>query len=216
MLKELRPAIVLLMAFTIITGLIYPAVVTVIARTLFPHQAGGSLIVVNGKVMGSELIGQAFTSDKYFHSRPSAITTTDAKGNTISDAYDATNSSASNLGPTSKALITRVQGDAAKLRAENPGTPIPVDLVTSSASGLDRIFRWRPRSIRRREWRRRAVCRPTKWSRWFSFIPRAGLSVCSASRGLMCCGSISDWMQEALIRVEPHMKKGWFGPKEIG
>ena len=128
MIKELRPAIVLLLAFTVITGLIYPAFITLIAQTVFPHQAGGSLMTVNGKVIGSELIGQAFTSDKYFHSRPSAIGST---------PYDATNSSGSNYGPTSKALISRVQGDAAKLKAQNPGTPIPVDLVTTSASGLD-------------------------------------------------------------------------------
>ena len=137
MIRELRPAIVLLLAFTVITGLIYPAVITLIAQAVFPHQAGGSLITVNGKVIGSELIGQTFTADKYFHSRPSAITTTDAKGNTIPDYYDATNSEGSNLGPTSKALIARVQGDAAKLKAQNPGTPIPVELVTTSASGLD-------------------------------------------------------------------------------
>jgi K+-transporting ATPase ATPase C chain len=137
MLKELRPAIVLLVAFTIITGLIYPGIVTAIAQSLFPHQAGGSLIVANGKVIGSELIGQNFTADKYFHGRPSAITTTDAKGNTIPDYYDATNSSGSNLGPTSKALIARVQGDAARLKAQRGDVPIPVDLVTTSASGLD-------------------------------------------------------------------------------
>lgn len=136
MLKELRPTIVLLVAFTIITGLIYPGIVTGIAQALFPHQAGGSLIVANGKIIGSELIGQNFTADKYFHGRPSAITGTDAKGNTIADAYDASTSSGSNLGPTSKALITRVQGDAAKLKSGSTA-PIPVDLVTASASGLD-------------------------------------------------------------------------------
>jgi K+-transporting ATPase ATPase C chain len=136
MLKELRPTIVLLVAFTIITGLIYPGIVTGIAQALFPHQAGGSLIVADGKIIGSELIGQNFTADRYFHGRLSAITTTDAKGNTVPDFYDATNSSASNLGPTSKALISRVQGDAAKLKAGS-AAPIPVDLVTSSASGLD-------------------------------------------------------------------------------
>lgn len=136
MFKELRPTIVLLLAFTIITGLIYPGIVTGIAQALFPHQAGGSLIVADGKVIGSELIGQNFTADKYFHGRPSAITGTDAKGNTIPDAYDASTSSGSNLGPTSKALITRVQGDAAKLKPVSTAA-IPVDLVTTSASGLD-------------------------------------------------------------------------------
>ncbi len=136
MLKELRPTIVLLVAFTIITGLIYPGIVTGLAQALFPHQAGGSLIVADGKIIGSELIGQNFTADKYFHGRPSAITGTDAKGNSIATPYDASNSSGSNLGPTSKALITRVQGDAAKLRVGSTA-PIPVDLVTTSASGLD-------------------------------------------------------------------------------
>jgi K+-transporting ATPase ATPase C chain len=136
MLKELRPTIVLLVAFTIITGLIYPGIVTGIAQALFPHQAGGSLIVANGKIVGSELIGQNFTADKYFHGRLSAITGTDAKGNSIATPYDASNSSGSNLGPTSKALITRVQGDAAKLKSSST-TPIPVDLVTTSASGID-------------------------------------------------------------------------------
>lgn len=136
MFKELRPACVLLVAFTIITGLIYPGIVTVIAQAAFPHQAGGSLIVFDGKTIGSALIGQNFTADKYFHGRPSAITGTDAKGNTIATPYDASTSSGSNLGPTSKALITRVQGDAAKLRATSSAA-IPVDLVTSSASGLD-------------------------------------------------------------------------------
>ena len=136
MLKELRPAIVLLVAFTIITGLIYPGIVTALARVLFPHQAAGSLVVVGGKIIGSELIGQNFTQDRYFHGRPSAITTTDAKGNTVPDPYDAANSAASNLGPTSKALMQRVQGDATKLAASSTA-PIPVDLVTTSASGLD-------------------------------------------------------------------------------
>lgn len=136
MLKELRPTVVMLVAFTIITGLIYPGIVTGIAQALFPHQAGGSLIVADGKIIGSELIGQNFAADKYFHGRLSAIMSTDAKGNAVSDAYDATNSSGSNLGPTSKALITRVQGDAARLKGSGAG-PIPVDLVTTSASGLD-------------------------------------------------------------------------------
>ena len=136
MLRELRPTVVLLVAFTIITGLIYPGIVTAIAQALFPHQAGGSLVVADGKIIGSELIGQNFTADKYFHGRPSAITTTDAKGNTVPDPYDAANSAGSNLGPTSKALMLRVQGDAAKLK-DGSVAPIPVELVTTSASGLD-------------------------------------------------------------------------------
>ncbi len=136
MLRELRPTVVLLVAFTIITGLIYPGIVTAIAQALFPHQAGGSLVVADGKIIGSELIGQNFTADKYFHGRPSAITTTDAKGNTVPDPYDAANSAGSNLGPTSKALMLRVQGDAAKLK-DGSVAPIPVELITTSASGLD-------------------------------------------------------------------------------
>jgi len=137
MLKEIRPALVLLIALTLITGLIYPLAMTGIAGVLFPNQAQGSLITENGKVVGSSLIGQQFTSDKYFHGRPSATTGTDAKGNTVPQPYNATNSMGSNLGPTSKALSDRVNGDYAKLHAENPNMPVPVDLVTTSGSGLD-------------------------------------------------------------------------------
>ena len=127
MLAQIRPAIVILALMTILTGLIYPLAMTGIAQAIFPHQAKGSLVVVGGKVIGSELIGQVFASPRYFHGRPSAA------GN----GYDAGNSGASNYGPTSKALMDRIKGDARTLQAQNPGTPIPVDLVTTSASGLD-------------------------------------------------------------------------------
>jgi potassium-transporting ATPase KdpC subunit len=139
MLKEIRPAIVMIVAMTIITGLIYPLGMTGIAQLVFPHQANGSLIEKDKKVIGSELIGQNFTDDKYFHGRPSATTEPDPKDatKTVPVPYAADNSSGSNAGPTSKALIDRVTGDAGKLHAENPSMPVPVDLVTTSASGLD-------------------------------------------------------------------------------
>ena len=138
-MKHIRPAIVMIVAMTVITGLIYPLAMTGIAQVIFPHQANGSLITKDGKVIGSELIGQNFTSDKYFHGRPSATTEPDPKDptKTIPVPYAADNSSGSNLGPTSKALVDRVKADAATLAKENPGTPIPADLVTTSASGLD-------------------------------------------------------------------------------
>jgi potassium-transporting ATPase KdpC subunit len=139
MLREIRPAILVLVALTLITGLAYPLAITGIAQVVFPKQAQGSLIERNGKVVGSALIGQEFTSDKYFHGRPSATTAPDPKDptKTVPAPYNAANSGGSNLGPTSKALADRVKADVAKLKAENPSSPIPVDLVTASASGLD-------------------------------------------------------------------------------
>ena len=140
MMKELRPAIVLTAAFTVLCGLAYPLAMTGIAQAVFPYQANGSLITAaDGHVIGSELIGQNFTQDKYFHGRPSATTDTDPNDatKTVPSPYNAAASVASNLGPTSKALVDRVTGDAANLAAENPKVPVPVDLVTSSASGLD-------------------------------------------------------------------------------
>jgi len=140
MLKEIRPAIVMIVLFTILTGLAYPLAMTGIAQALFPRQANGSLIVKDGKVIvGSELIGQNFVDAKYFHGRPSATTDTDPNDSTktVPAPYNAANSSGSNAGPTSKALIERVKEDVEKLKAENPNTPVPVDLVTTSASGLD-------------------------------------------------------------------------------
>jgi potassium-transporting ATPase KdpC subunit len=138
-MKHIRPAITMLVVMTIITGLIYPLAMTGIAQAIFPFQADGSLVKQNGKVIGSDLIGQNFTSDKYFHGRPSATTEPDPKdpSKTIAVPYAADNSSGSNLGPTSKALVDRVKADAAALAKQNPGVPIPVDLVTTSGSGLD-------------------------------------------------------------------------------
>jgi K+-transporting ATPase ATPase C chain len=136
MWREFRPAIMMVILFTILLGLVYPLGMTGLSQILFPSQANGSLIVKNGQVIGSALIGQNFTSAKYFHGRPSVTTDTDAHGKTISAPYNAANSTASNLGPTSKALIDRIKGDVKTLKAQN-NAPIPVDLVTSSASGLD-------------------------------------------------------------------------------
>jgi K+-transporting ATPase ATPase C chain len=139
MLREIRPAILVLLALTLITGLAYPLVITGIAGVIFPTQAQGSLIEKDGKVIGSALIGQEFKSDKYFHGRPSATTAPDPAdaSKTVAAPYNAANSGGSNLGPTSKALNDRVKEDVEKLKAENPSSPVPVDLVTASASGLD-------------------------------------------------------------------------------
>jgi K+-transporting ATPase ATPase C chain len=139
MLKEIRPAIILLVALTLITGLAYPLAMTAIAGVVFPKQAEGSLIERDGKVVGSALIGQEFKSDKYFHGRPSATTAPDPADSTktVPAPYNAANSGGSNLGPTSKALSDRLKEDVDKLKAENPSMPVPVDLVTTSGSGLD-------------------------------------------------------------------------------
>jgi len=139
MLREIRPAIVVLVALTLITGLVYPLAMTGIAQLLFPHQAQGSMIERSGTIVGSELIGQEFDSDKYFHGRPSATTAPDPNDptKTVAAPYNAANSGGSNLGPSNKALIDRVQADVDKLKKENPSLPVPADLVTTSASGLD-------------------------------------------------------------------------------
>jgi K+-transporting ATPase ATPase C chain len=139
MFRELRPAIVILLALTVLTGLVYPLAMTGIAQALFPHQANGSLIERDGHVVGSALIGQAFAGERYFHSRPSATTDPDPNDatKTIPAPYDAANSTGSNLAPTAKALVDRVQADVTALKAEAGGAPIPADLVTTSASGLD-------------------------------------------------------------------------------
>jgi potassium-transporting ATPase KdpC subunit len=139
MLKEIRPAIVFIVGLTIITGLIYPLAMTGIAGAIFPSQAQGSLIEKDGKVIGSALIGQSFTSEKYFHGRLSATSGPDPKDPTksVSAPYNAANSGGSNLGPTSKALADRLKEDVATLKQESPSAAVPIDLVTTSASGLD-------------------------------------------------------------------------------
>jgi K+-transporting ATPase ATPase C chain len=139
MLKEIRPALVLVLGLTIITGFVYPLAITGIAGVLFPYQARGSFIEKDGKVIGSELIGQEFASDKYFRSRPSATTGPDPNdpSKTVAVPYNAVNSMGSNLGPTNKALIDRVTADVAKLKQENSSAQVPIDLVTTSGSGLD-------------------------------------------------------------------------------
>ena len=129
MKKILIPAVMLTVVITVLTGLVYPLVVFGLSQAFFPHQANGSLITANGKIVGSALIGQKFTKPEYFHGRPSAA----------GDGYDAANSGATNLGPTNQALVTRVRDDIKKFRQENPTYtgPIPADLLTTSASGLD-------------------------------------------------------------------------------
>jgi potassium-transporting ATPase KdpC subunit len=139
MLREIRPAIVLLLLLTAVTGLVYPLAITAIAGVIFPDQAQGSLIEKDGKVVGSALIGQEFKEDKYFHGRLSATVAPDPNDSskTVSAPYNAANSGGSNLGPTSKALNDRIKEDVEKLKAENPSQPVPIDLVTTSGSGLD-------------------------------------------------------------------------------
>jgi potassium-transporting ATPase KdpC subunit len=139
MLREIRPAIVLVVTLTLITGLAYPLAMTGLGQVLFPHQANGSLIEKDGKVIGSVLLGQLFLDDNYFHGRPSATTKPDPNDSskTVPEPYNAANSAGSNLGPTNKALIERVKEEVEKLKAENPDAPVPIDLVTTTASGLD-------------------------------------------------------------------------------
>ena len=139
MLKEIRPAIVFVIALMLITGVVYPFAMTGIARVIFPIQSQGSLVEENGKIVGSALIGQEFKSDSYFHGRPSATLSPDPNDSTktVPAPYNAASSGGSNLGPTNKSLIERVQGDMDRLQQENPSSEVPIDLVTTSGSGLD-------------------------------------------------------------------------------
>ncbi len=139
MLRQIRPAILMIVLMTALLGFAYPLAITGVAGVVFPHQANGSLVERDGHVIGSALIGQSFVAANYFHGRPSATTDTDPadSSKTVPAPYNAQNSGGSNAGPTSKALIDRVTTDAAALEKENPGAPAPVDLVTTSASGLD-------------------------------------------------------------------------------
>ena len=185
MLREIRPAIVVLVALTLITGLVYPLAMTGIAQVIFPYQAQGSLIERDGKVVGSALIGQEFASDKYFHGRPSATTAPDPKDptKTVAAPYNAANSGGSNLGPTNKALIDRVQGDVDKLKKENPSAP------RSGRSGDDlgqrprpAISRRRPRFSRCRVLPRRATCRKIASASSSRTTPKVACSAFWASR----------------------------------
>jgi len=139
MLKELRPALVLIVLFTVLTGLVYPFVMTGIAQVAFPHQANGSLVVKDGTVVGSELMGQSFSGEQYFHGRPSATVTPDPADptKTVEAPYNAANTAGSNLGPTSKALVERITKDVEERKVQNPNARVPTDLVTASGSGLD-------------------------------------------------------------------------------
>ena len=139
MLKQIRPAIVSFTILAAITGLGYPLAITGIAQLVMPEQANGSLIKQNGQVIGSELVGQAFTQDKYFHGRLSATTGPDPQdaSKSVAAPYNAANSMGSNLGPTSAALKDRLSADVAAAKKENPSADVPVDLVTTSSSGLD-------------------------------------------------------------------------------
>jgi K+-transporting ATPase KdpC subunit len=192
MLREIRPAIILLLLLTAITGLAYPLAMTAIAGAIFPKQAQGSLIEKDGKVVGSALIGQEFKDDKYFHGRPSATLAPDPADSTktVSAPYNAANSGGSNLGPTSKALNDRVKEDVEKLKAENPSAAVPADLVTTS-----RISLRKARCSKCRAWPRSATCRRIASASSSPRTPKGALPGCSASRASTSWRSTWHWMR---------------------
>ena len=192
MLRHFRASLVILLLMTVLTGLAYPLAMTGLARAVFPDQAAGSLIERNGKTVGSALIGQTFASDRYFHGRPSATTDTDPNdaAKTVPAPYNAANSAGSNLGPTSKALVDRVQEDVGKLGGSKE-KPVPGDLVTTSAVASTRISRRPPRPGRWQVSPRRAISPRPTCSGWWPRTRRAGCSACWASLGSTCSSSIS-------------------------
>ena len=195
MLREIRPAILILLLLTVITGAAYPLAMTAIAGVIFPKQAQGSLIEKDGKVIGSALIGQEFKDDKYFHGRPSATLAPDPADSTktVSAPYNAANSGGSNLGPTSKALNDRVKEDVEKLKAENPSAAVPVDLVTTTASGLDPDISPKARCSRCRAWPRPATCPRIASASSSPRTPRAASPGFLASRASTSWRSIWHW-----------------------
>ena len=190
MLQHIRPAVVLLLLFSALTGLVYPLAVTGIAQIALPRQANGSLIEKDGVVVGSALIGQNFKSDKYFHPRPSAITGTDPNDSTktIDTPYDASNSSASNLGPTSQKLVDRVKASVEAWRAMAGPGAVPADAVTTSASGLDPDITPVNALAQVPPWRRRAASTRPRCAPWWRRRSSCRRSVSSASHRSTFCG----------------------------
>ena len=189
MIQHLRPALVMIVVFTLLTGLAYPLAVTGIAQVVFPSAANGSLIVKDGKVIGSSLIGQAFKSDRYFQPRPSATTDTDPadSSKTVDAPYNAASSAGSNLGPITQKLLDRVKGDVEALRGAGVAGPIPVDAVTTSASGLDPHISPETALLQvPRVAKARGLPEEPRAARWSRPTSRAARSGSSVSRALTC------------------------------